>query len=233
MKKIISSLLLAALIIGSFAGCTADGGKADGKLKVYTSFYAMFDFTKKIGGDKIEVTNLVPAGVEPHDWEPSTSDITNLGKADVLVCNGAGMENWVDKVTGSLENKKLIIVEASKGIALMEGKYEEKTDTDKVSNDPHIWLSIKGAKAEMEIIKNSLVKADADNASYYEENYMKYAAEFDALDKEYTDTLSAMPNKDIIVANPSCLSEKSPIGNPFFKEALPVYQRLYAYLSKL
>ncbi len=206
MKKIISSLLLFAISLSVFAGCNSSGNKSDSKLNVYTSFYAMYDFTEKIGGDKINVTNLVPAGVGPHDWEPSTTDITNLNKADVLIYNGAGMEHWVDKVLGSLENKDLVVVEASKGISLIEGHHhhedeEAKEAEDAITYDPHVWLSIKNAKAEMETIKNALVKADPENAAYYEGNYKTYAEKFDTLDKEYTDTLSALPNKDIIVAH--------------------------------
>ena len=63
-------------------------------LKVMASFYPMYDFAQKIGGDKVTVTNMVPAGIEPHDWEPSTTDITNLEDADVFIYSGAGMEHW-------------------------------------------------------------------------------------------------------------------------------------------
>lgn len=66
-------------------------------LKVMASFYPMYDFAQKIGGDKVTVTNMVPAGTEPHDWEPSTTDITNLEDADVFIYSGAGMEHWVDR----------------------------------------------------------------------------------------------------------------------------------------
>ncbi len=50
----------------------------------------MFDFAVKIGGDKAEVTNMVPAGTEPHDWEPAVSDIRNLEEADLFVYSGRG-----------------------------------------------------------------------------------------------------------------------------------------------
>ena len=74
----------------------------------------MYDFAKKIGKDKIEVTNMVPAGTEPHDWEPSTKDLIELEKSDVFIYNGAGMEQWVDDVLESLDTEELTSVEASK-----------------------------------------------------------------------------------------------------------------------
>ncbi len=102
---------------------SSDGN--DELLTVYTSFYPMYDFAQKIAGDKINLVNLVPAGTEPHDWEPSTGDIANLEKADMLIYNGAGMEHWVEDVTESLSNKDLILVEASHGIELLEGHHHD------------------------------------------------------------------------------------------------------------
>ena len=82
-------------------GCGEHRFKDSAPLKVMASFYPMYDFAQKIGGDKVTVTNMVPAGTEPHDWEPSTTDITNLEDADVFIYSGAGMEHWVDSVLGS------------------------------------------------------------------------------------------------------------------------------------
>ena len=69
----------------------------------------MYDFAQKIGGDKVTVTNMVPAGTEPHDWEPSPSDIVALEQADVFVYSGAGMEHWVEDVLASLDNQSLVM----------------------------------------------------------------------------------------------------------------------------
>lgn len=80
------------------------------KLKVMASFYPMYDFAQKICGDRVEVTNMVPAGTEPHDWEPAASDIKKLEEADIFIYNGAGMEHWAADVLTSLDNKNLIAV---------------------------------------------------------------------------------------------------------------------------
>ena len=222
----------------------------ESKIKVVTSMYPMYDFAKKVAGDKADVENIIPAGTEAHGWEPSASDIAKLEGADVFIYNGAGMEMWVDDVLKSLSNKKLVAVETSKGIELLEnheddhdhdhdGKKEHdhdhdgkkddkdskethKDDTHKAEDkdhdhedkdhdhdehhhhgkyDPHVWLSIKNAKKQMESIKDALVKADEKNKAYYEENYEKYAKEFDALDAKYTQTLKPYSGKNIVVAH--------------------------------
>jgi zinc transport system substrate-binding protein len=180
------------------------------KLSLFASFYPMYDFAVKIGGERVNVIDLVPAGTEPHDWEPAAADIAGLEKAAVFVYNGAGMEHWVGDVLNALQNKALISVEASGGINLLEGHHHDHEDEDHdhedhehedEAHDPHVWLSPVNAKAEMENIKNALIQADPEGKSYYEANYEKYAAECDALDKEFKDALAPLAKKDIVVTH--------------------------------
>lgn len=189
------------------------------KLKVAASFYPMYDFATKIGGDKAEVTNMVPAGTEPHDWEPAATDIRELESADVFVYNGAGMEHWVESVLESLDNQKLTVVEAAKGLTLMEGTHDHEetagdeeaaarevshdkdANKDDISYDPHVWLDPMNAKAEMENIKNAFVAADPKNQDYYEKNFETYAAEFIKLDQEYRAEIAKTSGKDLITAH--------------------------------
>lgn len=95
-------------------------------LRIQTSFYPMYEFTKQVAGDLATVELLVPGGVEPHDWEPSPRDIRKLTESDLLIVNGAGMESWLEQVEASVSGGKPEIVEASKGIVLMEGGEEEE-----------------------------------------------------------------------------------------------------------
>ncbi len=204
---VLSAAVLAAGVI--LSGCTDKDKETDSeKLKVMASFYPVYDFAVKIGGEKAEVTNMVPAGTEPHDWEPATRDITNLEQADVFVYSGAGMEHWVEDVLKSLENQKLVTVEASNGVTLREGHgHEEDSEEADQENetaseyDPHVWLSPLNAKKEMENIKNAFIEADPDNKDYYEANYKTYADKFDELDQSFKDTLSPLPNKVIVVSH--------------------------------
>lgn len=184
----------------------------ESKLKVMASFYTMYDFAKKVGGDKVDVKNMVPAGTEPHDWEPAATDIKNLEDADVFIYNGVDMEHWTEEVLDSLDNRSLKVVEAARGISLIKGedhdedKDHDKDDQDKDEHDedghdPHVWLNPLNAKAEMENIKNALVEADPKNKAYYTENYDKYAKELDQLDAEYKKELEATKSKNIITAH--------------------------------
>lgn len=223
MKKSLLTITVlaatAALGIGSFNLAYAAGTEdtsSEKKLNVMASFYPMYDFATKVGGDKVEVTNMVPAGTEPHDWEPAATDVKNLEEADVFIYNGAGMEHWTEDVLGALDNKELKVVEASRGLTLLEGKEEDEEETEdsssdsdasdestdsEITYDPHVWLDPLNAKAEMENIKNAFVEADPDNKDYYEQNYETYAEKFDQLDKEYKDGLADTKSKDLITSH--------------------------------
>ena len=198
------------LSLSLLTGCgtqPADTAAGDGRLRVLTSFYPMYDFACKIGGDCIDVTNMVPSGTEPHDWEPSTNDLKNLEKADVFIYNGADMEPWADDLLVS-RSDTLRVVEASENVELRttDGEHEhahehEGADHHHGDFDPHVWLDPENAKIEMEAIRDALCAADPENSTVFQSNYEKYAAELDALDAEFREKLAPLPNRTIVVAH--------------------------------
>ncbi len=190
MKRILSFICVILAISLIFSGCADKTETADnGKLKVYTSFYALYDFTEKIGGDKIDLVNIVPTGTEPHDWEPSVHDMASLENCDILFYNGLGMESWIEKVQNSVSNPNIQYIELSSGLA------------DENAQDPHIWLSPIKTKEIAKKITDTLSQSDSENADYYNENYNTFAAELDSLDSDYKATLSPLPNKNIVVSH--------------------------------
>lgn len=207
----LSALVCACtLSLSLLTGCgtqPADTAADDGRLRVLTSFYPMYDFACKIGGDCIDVTNMVPSGTEPHDWEPSTNDLKNLEKADVFIYNGADMEPWADDLLVS-RSDTLHVVEASENVELRttDGEHEhahehEGADHHHGDFDPHVWLDPENAKIEMETIRDALCAADPENSTVFQSNYEKYAAELDALDAEFREKLAPLPNRTIVVAH--------------------------------
>ena len=207
----LSALVCACtLSLSLLTGCgtqPADTAAGDGRLRVLTSFYPMYDFACKIGGDCIDVTNMVPSGTEPHDWEPSTNDLKNLEKADVFIYNGADMEPWADDLLVS-RSDTLRVVEASENVELRttDGEHEhahehEDADHHHGDFDPHVWLDPENAKIEMEAIRYALCAADPENSTVFQSNYEKYAAELDALDAEFREKLAPLPNRTIVVAH--------------------------------
>jgi zinc transport system substrate-binding protein len=145
---------------------------------------------------------LVPAGVEPHDWEPTPKDMAKISEADVLVYNGAGLEGWVDQVNGSLKEGLLTTIEASKGITIMEGSEEadeeEHTHEEAGGLDPHVWLSPQLAIKEVRNIQEGLSQAAPEHADVFKANADNYVSQLESLDQEFQATLQDAKRKDFI-----------------------------------
>jgi zinc transport system substrate-binding protein len=159
------------------------------KIRVIASFYPMYEFSKNIGGDKVDVSVFIPIGVEPHDWEPSTGDIAKLKNADLFIYNGIGMEPFVYKLISSDEYANVEFVETSNGIPLL-GSEEDY--------NPHIWLDPILAKNQILIIKDAMIQADPQNQQYYEDNTNVYIAKLDSLDSKIKTELESC-KKDTFV----------------------------------
>jgi zinc transport system substrate-binding protein len=201
MKRV---LFIAGIVISSIAAisalCCARPGTVNGKLAVVASFDAMAEITKAVGGDRVEVTTLTPAGVEPHDFEPKAQDMATLAKAAVFVYNGLGMESWAGKAIAAAGNKKLLAVDASEGANAIAN-----TDPEEVKEhgqfDPHLWLSLSGAALEARNIAAALSKADPKNASVYEKNRDEFAKALDGLRAEYADKFGAAKRRSFVTGH--------------------------------
>jgi len=198
MKKKIISGVLATLMSIMLIGCgtntkaTSESTATNDKLNIIVSIYPLKEFTEKIGGDKVEVTCLVPDNMEPHDYEPKTKDFEKLAKSNAFIYNGLGMETWVDSVNEAIKDKGVTIVDSSSGV-------EVRKEEDAV--DPHIWLSLKNAEIQSENIKNTLIQLDEKNKDYYEKNYDKFINELENLYNEYKPKFDTLSKKNFITGH--------------------------------
>lgn len=174
---------------------SASSGTAE--LSAIVSFYPLYEFTKQVGQDKVNVSLLIPPGIEPHDWEPTVNDLQKMHEADLIVINGIGFESWADDI--DTVNSDVIIVDTSKGISIIDGDMiEANTDLhDHSVGDPHIWLNPVMAKTQVQNIVDALISIDPDNEKFYIQNAKSYQDKLDALDAKIKDELSPC-NKDFI-----------------------------------
>jgi zinc transport system substrate-binding protein len=203
LKKIIGLILLTC-IIGTLVGCsnsTTDAKEKhdSSKIQVVVSFNPLKEFAQAVGKDKIEVTTVVPEGVEPHDFEPKIKDMKNITKADLFVYTGFGMESWVDKTLKAIDDKNLVVVNSSTGINPIKNQGEEIDEHGQY--DPHIWLSLKESKIQTKNIKDALVKADPTNKGFYEKNFQEFSGKLDKLYNEYRGKIEGLPNKNFVTGH--------------------------------
>ncbi len=204
MKKItIFAMLL--LVLSLFSGCTAKGENIkndETKIKVYASFYPLYDFASKIGGDKIDIQMVVPPGAEAHDFEPSPKVLSQMEKSNIVLLNGLGFEPWGKKIKDNLEKKGVSVVELGEiadPIKIKESPEEDKHDHGEY--DPHIWLDPIRVIKMGEEIKNELVKIDEKNKKYYENNFNNFKMNLEELDEEYRNTLNNIDKNEIVVSH--------------------------------
>lgn len=223
MKK--KLIITAMIVLGLFTigGCSTKYNKNEsGKLRVGVTINPLKEFAEAIGGDKVDVFSIIPNGSDPHSFDPKPKDMKDLYNSDIFVYNGLNMEDWIDSVLNTIENKDIQIVNSSEGVNVIElseedhsqetaeehAEHDHSNETaeehaghDHGTQDPHIWLSLKEATKQAENIKDALVLKDADNKDYYEANFEKLKKDFDNLYNEYVEKFKSVSNKDFVTGH--------------------------------
>ena len=158
--------------------------------RIVTSFYPMYVATINItqGVDGVEVHNMTkPQTGCLHDYQLMTEDMKTLENADAFVINGAGMEDFMDKVTEQQKNLK--VIDASRGIKLIH---------DEEGDNPHVWLSVTDAIQQVRNIADQLKEADPAHSDAYEKNAAAYIEKLTSLKTEMHAALDNVTHKDIV-----------------------------------
>lgn len=192
------------------------------KSVIYTSFFPIYNLAKQIAGDKFEVRSFTNLKTESHGFEPSAKEIAELSNAKLMFTNGAGMEEWEEKVK---ESTDVEFVNTSESIDLIKATEEDHEDHDHAHEedhedadhdhedhdheeghhhhhgeyDPHTWLDPANGKAQAKVIADKLSEIDPANKDYYMANYEKIATELDEITSEYKDKFANVENNKFIV----------------------------------
>lgn len=199
MKKFgLVALAASALLL---AACGNGGATKDGKLEIVTTFYPVYEFTKQVVGEEANVDILVKAGTEVHGYEPSAKDIARIQEADAFVYENENMETWVHDIEESIDTEKVSVINATEGMLLLPGGEEEHEDHDHEEEghshayDPHVWLSPERSITLVETIRDGLVAKYPDKKEAFEKNAAAYIEKLEALNSQYTESLSAAKQK--------------------------------------
>lgn len=202
MKKFISALLILILTTSVvFTGCNDNDSFTDSnKLKIVTSIFPYYDFAKNIAGDKAEIKLLLSTGSEPHDYEPTPSDIVAIEKCDIFIYNGGESDKWVDSVLETLENTDVTVLKMMDYVQLIEGDshHHDEAHSDDYSFDEHIWTSIRNSQVLCEKIGSAMMKQDTTNAEFYKSNAENYISQLQSLDNDMIE-IAENKKRDTIV----------------------------------
>ena len=210
---------MALVLIVGLTGCgqnstpAIEGGQ-DEQLKVVATFYPLYEFASRVGGDRVLVENLTPAGMEPHDWEPNPRDMARLTEADLIVYNGAGFEPWLDKQLPDLTGRGIKVVEATRDMSLIKEEQHylgedhhghshdhHSHQHDFINGDPHIWLDPVLAMAVVGAVRDALTDVDPGGADIYNANAQAFRSELEALDHDYKTAAENFQRREIVTSH--------------------------------
>jgi zinc transport system substrate-binding protein len=198
LRRVIPVLVI---ILFTLLVSSCDRGESAGeKPVVVVTILPQAEFVKKVGGDRVVVTVMVPPGANVHIYEPTPFQMTTLAEASMYAKVGSGIEfelTWMEKLQAV--NEEMLVVDCSAGVPLQEVTGE----VESLEIDPHIWMSPGNVAIMVQNIYDGLVTIDAANKAYYARNRDAYLWELDRLDQEIRDSLSGVPDRTFMVYHPS------------------------------
>ena len=207
MKKILAMLLI--LLLLPLSGCAAQ----QETFTVMTTFYPLYILAQNVldGVEQVQLLSMTPPSTGClHDYQLLPRDMRALATAQVLLINGAGMESFLDDVTGQF--KSLPIVDCSQGVSLLEeADHDEEEEHDHGEFNPHIWLDPQNAIQMVRNMAAALAELLPGQADRIRANAEEYAAVLTDLDAELRDAVSQLPHRQIVT----------------FHEAFPYFARAY------
>jgi ABC-type Zn uptake system ZnuABC Zn-binding protein ZnuA len=204
--RLLGTLAVAAALL--LAGCGGDDGGSTGggngqALRVVATTTQVQDFARIIGGDRVQVTGILKPNVDAHDYEPSPADLDAIARADVLVENGVGLEEWLQDTIQSAGFDGTL-VDASQGVRLREGGEEHAEEEAggeehaEEGKDPHIWMDPRNAKLMVANIERGFAEARPADAASFEANLDSYTTQLDALDASIAERIGGLANKKLV-----------------------------------
>jgi zinc transport system substrate-binding protein len=198
---LITGAVLTITILLVAASAIYTPAEQTGKLQVVATFYPLAFFTQQIGGEHVQVTQLVPSNTEIHTWEPSAQDITNTEKADIIIYNGAGLDQWMQNDILPALSTTGITVDTTQNAPLLPATQNEEHDHEEGAYDPHTWVSPYMGKLQAETIYNTLIQQDPTHEAYYTDRWTTLKNSLEQIDANYTTQLADKKKDTIFVSH--------------------------------
>jgi zinc transport system substrate-binding protein len=179
------SVLLIVLALAP--ACSPGDDREDGSVRVVSSFYPLFEAARRVGGERVEVSNLTPPGVEPHDVELTPTQVDVLEDANLVLYLGGGFQPAVEQVLARARTRALDLL----------------SKVDVVDRDPHIWLDPRRMTAVIDGIEQALAEADPAGTGLYRDNARMLRAEVGDLDREFQAALTTCERRVFVTSHES------------------------------
>lgn len=193
---IIGLAVLGALIwsVSSFRP-TLDNNNED-RLTVSASFYPLYFLAERLGGERVNVNLIIPAGVDPHDYELTARDLVNLNKSHLILVSGGGLEPWADNLARNLDEASSQILFLGPEFMTLDFEHDGELESD-----PHIWLDPQIFSSLAERTAWALMSLDPEGDNYYQDRLSALQEELALLDRDFKQGLADCSGRDFIVTH--------------------------------
>ncbi len=171
-------------------------GQGSDKLVVASLSTVLSDFARIVGGDRVEVVEILKPGDDPHLFEPGPVDVKTISQSQIVLANGLGFEAYLEKLKAGVGQGPIFLVpgEAVRPLFLDNDHDHHDHDHSHADGvDPHWWHSISNAKIAVREIREALIKVDPAGAPAYQNNAKAYLAALDELEKECKLEVARLP----------------------------------------
>ena len=194
-SAVVVTLALASLQLSACGSPVNSNADAHVSVVATTTIFA--DFVRRVGGERVAVRSLVPAGGEVHTFDPRPSDVMAFAGADLVLMNGLGLDDWVIQLVGDAgaDVRTVRLAEDLPGVTYLAGDAghgEEGID----AVNPHLWLRVDYAGLYVQRVVDELSAVDPEGATGYQARGDAYGAKLDELDNWVRDQLGAVPAED-------------------------------------
>lgn len=205
-RRVRLAVLLGVLaLVSSACGGDAVGDERDGSVSVVASFYPLAHAAERVGGDTIELTNLTPPGVEPHDLELTPQDLEAVVTADLVIYAGGGFQPAVDEAVREATGRTLDVMEHLATLPPPDGDVHddggEDHGDDELEADPHVWLDPARYAEIVATVAATLGEVDPANATTYETRGDGFGDELATLDDRFHEGLSDCESRLLVVSH--------------------------------
>lgn len=175
------------------AGCNAESSPQTKKIQVTATTGLIADLVRQVGGEYVEVTELMGPGVDPHLYKASTRDVTKLDQADLIFYNGLHLEGKMTHILSKIGRHKPVVaiaehIDPKKLIPIGHHQY-----------DPHIWFDISLWMEATEVVKQTLIKRDPQHTKQYQLQADQYRAQLQKLHLSTKKRIASIPKEQRIL----------------------------------
>ena len=212
MSRRALGLALGVAAVVTLAGCgTGATPSSDGRITVVTTTTVFADLVRQVGGDRVDVSSLVPRNGDVHTFEARPASVRAVAGAKLLVMNGLGLDDWLSRTIENAAAQGTPVIRLGEAVPAAERIAADPAEG--TPSNPHLWLSVPYAQVYVDRIATALAEVDPSHAAAYAGSAATYDAKLDALDASIRAAFAAIPEAKRRIVT--------------FHDALPYFAREY------